>query len=402
MPANLPHRWNGRRVSGQPTSRYASSRRALLQVSSACALAAAIAASAEAQVARLTTPDATLAEEFSAIRGVRELANGRMLVSDYIDQRVVLVDFARGSVVLRVGKGGGPNEARLPTRLIVVPGDSTLLVDLGNNRLLVLDGEGRAARTIAGERPGLLGVRGVDAGGAFFFAVPGWSEQRPLPNDSVRIVKWNPRSGTEQTIAVVQGERMRSDIRQPARTPRIPIVGYASQDGWVVADGGVIRIVRTGGYRVERRAPGSAPIVGPSYAYPARPVSDADRLAFVREFLATSPMSGKGEGGGMGFSPTLNEQEVAEMLRGTQFAERHPLFDAGRVIAGPGGRLWVGRPAETGKPVLYDVFDEAGVRVTTVELLPARRVVALGRQSVYVVAESELGIQQLERYPMPR
>jgi hypothetical protein len=367
---------------------------------SLCALSCA--AVSEAQVVRLATPNATLAEEFSAIRGARELADGRLLVSDYLDQRVVLVDLGRGSVVVRVSKGGGPNEARLPTRLIPVPGDSTILVDLGNNRLLLLDGQGRAVRTIAAEHSGLMGLRSIDASGAMYYAIPGWAEAKgALPNDSVRVVRWNPRSGTEETLGVVQGERMRSDIRQPALKPRIPIVGYAAQDGWVVADG-VLRIVRAAGYRVESRAPGTAVVIGPSYAYATRPVSAADRLAFIRAFNASSPMSGKGEGGGMGFSPTLSEPEIAELARGTQYAERHPLFEAGRVLAAPGGRLWVGHPSEEGRPVLYDVFDDAGRRVLTVELLPGRRVIALGRQHVYVAAESESGIQQLERYAMPR
>jgi hypothetical protein len=357
----------------------------------------------EAQVVRLSTPNATLSEEFAAIRGVRELADGRLLVSDYIDERVVLVDLERGSVAVRVGKGGGPHEARLPTRLIPIRGDSTILVDLGNNRLLVLDGAGRAARTIPAERQGVMGVRGVDATGAFYYAIPGWAEERGgLPNDSVRILKWNPRSGSEETLAVVQGERMRSDIRSPALKPRIPIVGYASQDGWVLTDGGVLRIVRAGGYRIESRAPGAAAVSGPSHAYPTRAVSAADRVEFVRRFNASSPMSGKGEAGGMGHSPAMSEQEIQEMVRGTQYAERHPQFDAGRVIAAPAGRLWVGRPAEAGEPTRYDVFDEAGHRVTTVELAPGRRVMAVGKQHLYVVAESELGLQHLERYPVPR
>ena len=372
---------------------------------SACCFAAAaiVVTPAEAQVVRLSTPNATVAEEFSAIRGVRELADGRLLVSDYIDQRVVLVDLNRGSVVLRVSKGSGPHEARLPTRLIPIRGDSTILVDLGNNRLLVLDGMGRAARNISAEHQGVMGVRGVDASGVFYYSIPGWAEEKgALPNDSVRIVKWNPRTGMEETLAAIQGDRMRSDIREPARTPRIPIVGYAAQDGWVVADGGVLRIVRAADYRVESRAPGGAAVIGPSYSYSTRAVSAADRLEFVRRFNASSPTSGKGEGGGMGLSPAMSEQEVAEMARGTQFAERHPLFDAGKVIAAPGGRLWVGRPAEDGKPVLYDVFDDAGRRVTTVELAPGRRVMGVGKQGVYVVAESELGLQHLERYPLPR
>lgn len=365
-------------------------------------LAMTTTAPASSQTLRLTSPNATLGEEFSAIRGVRELADGRLLVSDYIDQRVVLVDLTRGTVVLRVGKGGGPLEARLPTRLVAVPGDSTILADVGNGRLLLLDGQGRVVRTIPAERQGLMGVRGVDAAGAFYYAVPGWAEERgALPNDSVRVVKWNPRSGSVETVAVVQGERMRSDIRSPALNPRIPTSGYAAQDGWVVSDNGVVRIVRADGYRVETRSPGAAAVSGPSYGYSTRPVSAADRLAYVRRFMASNPTSGKGEGGGMGYSPALGETEVAAMARGTQYAERHPMFSAGEVIAAPGGRLWVGRPAEEGKPVLYDVFDAAGRRVATVELLPGRRIMAIGRRSVYATAESDVGIQRLERYALP-
>src|ERR1043166_8566359 len=82
---------------------------------------AAAAPPAAAQVVRLATPNATLAEEFSAIRGVRELADGRLLVSDYLDERVVLVDLDRGTVLVRVTRGGGPREARLPTRTSSVP-----------------------------------------------------------------------------------------------------------------------------------------------------------------------------------------------------------------------------------------------------------------------------------------
>jgi hypothetical protein len=373
-----------------------------LRLTCACATLAALAAPAGAQPVRLLTPNATLAEEFSAIRGVRELSDGRLLVSDYIDQRVVLVDLDRGTVTARIGKGGGPQEARLPTRLVPMPGDSTILVDLGNNRLLILDGQGRAARSMPTERPGVQGVRGVDAAGAFYFAVPAWMEERPLANDSVRIVKWHPRSDKLETIAVVQGDRMRSDIRSPALTPRIPTVGYAAQDAWVMGEGSVLRIVRAAGYRVETRAPGAAPVIGPSHAYATRPVSAADRLAYVRRFMASSPTSGKGENGGMGYSPTLSDAEVAAMARGTQYAEQHPMFSAGEVIAAPGGRLWVGRPAGPGRPVLYDVFDDGGRRVTTVELGPGRWVAAVGRQQVYVVIESDLGIQHLERYPLPR
>jgi hypothetical protein len=357
---------------------------------------------AVAQQLRLTDPDATLQEEFSAIRGIRPLADGRLLVSDYIDQRVVLIDLDRQTVRQIVTVGGGPKEARLPTRLIAMRGDSTLLVDLGNNRLLLLDDHGRAVRTIPAEHPGVLGVHGMDATGALYFAVPAWAEQEaPLPGDSVRILRWQPRSGASELVAVIQGDRMRSDIRTPALTPRIPTVGHAAQDGWVVSDSGVVRIVRAGSYQVESRGPGNRVVVGPSYAYVTRAVNAADRLAYVREFMAMSPMSGKGPNGGMGYSPTLSEKELAAQVRGTEFAERLPMFSAGEVIAAPAGRLWVGRPAREGEPVSYDVFDAGGRRIATVEIRPGRKVMAVGPRGVYVVVESEAGIQRLERYAPP-
>lgn len=355
-----------------------------------------------AQTIRLGPPTARISEEFSDIRGVRELADGRALVSDYIDQRVVLVDFQKGTVTSRISKGGGPRELRLPTRLIPVAGDSTLVVDLGNNRLLLVDGEGRGVSTIPVTQEGLLGTRGIDASGAHYFAIPGWYERdNALPNDSVRIVRWNARTGAMTNVAVIQGDRMRSDIRSPALTPRIPTVGYAAQDNWVMTDQGVLRIVRGGSYRVESIRPGSAPVIGPSYAYPTAVVTDADKAEYVRDFSASSPTSGKGENGGMGQAPMPSEKELEALTRGTQFASHHPMFEPGAVKAAPGGRLWVGRFASDRHVMLYDIFDAGGRRISTVTLPPDRRVAAIGKQSLYLIADDD-GIQRLERYSLPR
>lgn len=367
----------------------------------ACLLPGGLPFQAPARVIRLTTPDTRLNEEFSAVRGVRELPDGRVLVSDYRDQRVVVVDFDRRTVTRSVGRGSGPLEARLPTALVAAPGDSTILVDLGNQRLIVLDPNGRVARTIAGDEPGIMGVRAIDAAGRFYFAMPAWMERDPLPNDSVRIVRRDPATGARTPVAVIQGERMRSDIGQPSRAPRIPVVGYATRDVWVLGDQGAIRIVRGATYQVETIAPDGRSTRGPGYAYRTAPVTTADKLAFVRRFNASSPTSGRGENGGMGFSPAMDEQETREMAARTEFAERHPMFNAGDVLAAPGGRLWVGRPAPDDGPVRYDVFDGAGLRVLEVELGPGRRVAAAGPRHLYVVAEAEDGLQYLERYRMP-
>ena len=47
---------------------------------------------------RLEAPSAALEHDFSRIGGVRELPDGRLLVSDWIDETVSVVDLARQSV----------------------------------------------------------------------------------------------------------------------------------------------------------------------------------------------------------------------------------------------------------------------------------------------------------------
>lgn len=351
---------------------------------------------------RLAPPDATLQEAFSSVRGVRELASGKILVADWIEERIALVDLGAGTVEDLVTVGAGPDEVRLPAALVPMTDDSTLIVDLGNSRLSVLGPGGRIARTIRADSPGMGGVHGVASDGALHFAVPAWAERAgALTDDSVRLVRMDPATAGIRQVAVLQGSRSRSDIRSPSMTPRIPIVGYASQDAWTLSDAGNIVIVRGGDYHVDVIRADGTRRAGPSYAEEPRRVTDADRRAFVEDFLRTTPTSGRGPDGGMGHSPSPDEAEIVRFMSGTEFAERHPHFKGGP-IAAPGGGVWVARSGTLDAPVIYDVFDDAGRRARVVELAPGRRVMAVGRRGVYAVVETEFGLQTLERYPLPR
>lgn len=366
---------------------------------------ASIAASAGAQAAplvRLDRPDATLAEEFSLVRGVRELSDGRLIIADWIEDRVVVADLATGAVRQVIRAGPGPQEARLPAGLVRLRGDTTLLLDEGNNRLMLLGPDGRAIRSILAEAPGRLGVRGIDASGALLHAIPSWAEgPNALPDDSVRVVRWEQSSdGAPRVLAVVQGTRYRKD-RSPAMQPRMPMVGFAEQDAWVVLPSGALAVVRARPYRVEVRAAGRAPVTGPAYESRTRAVTLDDKKRFVRQFAAGSPVSGRGADGGMGRASMIDEAEVTRMVGTAEWAERLPPFDPSRVLAANSGETWVGMTAEPGRPVRYDVFDERGVRVRQVELRAGRRVAAVGARGVYVVADDEDGVQTIERYRMP-
>lgn len=377
-------------------------RTSLLVVAVACVAPVSLAGQmAEPTPHRLGGPQAVLAEAFSAVRGTRELSSGKLLVADWIEERVALVDLDAGTVRDWVTKGPGPDEVRLPAGLVPMAGDSTLIVDLGNGRLSVLGPAGRISRTMRAERPGMEEVYGVGADGALYFPVPVWAAgASALPDDSVRLVRLDPATGTPRPVAVVQGWRSRSDIRKPSMLPRIPTVGYASRDAWTRSPNGDLVIVRGGDYHLDIVGADGRLRSGPSYAAAPRPVTEADKALFVEGFLAANPTSGRGPDGGMGHSPIPDETEIARLVSSTEFASLHPHF-AGAPIVAADGRIWVARDGARGSPRLYDVFDAAGKRVAVVELPPGRVVTAVGARGVYAVTEGALGLQTLERYPLP-
>lgn len=356
--------------------------------------------SAAAQApASLGRPDAVLPEPFSQIRGVRELSDGRVLITDWIEERLVITDpsFTRTNGLGRTG--AGPQEFRLPASLLPMAADSTLLSDVGNARFIVVSPEGRFARTIATERPGLGSTAGVDAAGRLYFAMPAWARgSSALPGDSLEVFRYDPRTSRTERLTVVKGSTPPAH-RGPRLTPGFSMVALAAQDLWRVLPSGELVVVRAGDYRVERVA-ATGVQSGPSYRYQTAPVGQADKTAFVREFVSRAPTSGRGPDGGMGHTPQMSEAEIARMVETNEFAATLPPFD--RAVVGPDGELWVQRGRHVGAPSTWDRFDLAGRRIGQVTLPDGRAVVALGARHAYIAATDADGLQTLERYPRPR
>ncbi len=352
-----------------------------------------------AQSVTLDRPAASLPSAFSQVRGVRELASGRLLVVDWIEERLVIVDMGEGSVVQTAGPGSGPQEIRLPAALIPYLGDSTLVVDQGNSRFSVVDPEGGIRRTFPAARPGVLGARWADAAGRLLYAIPSWTEQTPLPDDSVRLALWDPQTDRVEVIAHVLGSRRRSD-QGPAREIRIPVVGFAAQDDWVVDAGQTPAVIRSRPYRLERIGP-TGPEPGPQVDAHRRPVTDEEKRTFVERFLETSPMSGRGADGGVGHAPRASGQQLARLVATTEFADVHPPFEPGSAVPGPGQRTWVARSTAPEQARVYDVFDAGGERATEVHLPSGRRIVAVTERGVYAVVRDEVGLETLEQYRSP-
>jgi hypothetical protein len=352
----------------------------------------------------LGRPDAVLPRDFSQIRGVRELPDGRVLITDWVDEVVLVADLRRGTVRQIGRKGTGPKEYRLPASLLPLPGDSTLLVDQGNERLAVIGPDLSIARSFSSHRPGMAHTvipRGVDSAGRFYYEIPNWTRPEAEPNDSVIVARWNPSTGREDAIGRVRAETFRKPGRR--MQPGLPYVIFAPQDVWQVDREGRIAFVRAGDYHVEWWDPAAGRLTrGPATPYRPLRVSAADRTDYVRGFITSSPMGGRGISGLAATPAAMSSPEaIARMVPNQEFAAAPPPFTDFTPRIAADGTLWVERSVPAGAPRVFDIFDRQGVRRHVVAMPRDRRLVAFGVGVLYLAAGNDDGVERLERYRLP-
>ena len=371
-----------------------------LRVALLLGLLSAPAAAQTVPTLQMTRPERVAPEPFSMIRGVRELADGRLLVSDWIEARLAVVDLQRRSVSDRGRVGAGPTEFRLPGRLLPFRGDSTLLVDLGNNRMAVLDGDGNIRRTFRPDAEAAMYTAASDNAGRLYYTIPGWLAQRPLAGDTVELASYDPTTRTQRVLARLQGSKPPLSNHSP--TPRVPFVIFSPNDTWTASPRGRVAVVRHTELRVDW-IDSRGVVRGPAHPWRPERVRDADRFDYVESFAQNSPVGGRGDGGMSAARPDDQTQQAIEaMVRASSFAETLPPFRSGDVFIDGSERLWLGRWTRSTEPRRYDVFDGQGRRVATVQLAADRRIAAFGRTHAYVVHTDEDGLETIERYVLPR
>lgn len=385
-------------------------------LSPALLLSLALCASpAEAQTP-LGRPTATFPEDFGSIQTVRELRDGRVLVADPLGEALYLVDMDAGKRTVVGSKGQGPQEYMQPDAVWPLPGDSTLLVDLGNARLVVLgpDMGFGATRPIAqGEfqpgRPLVLALpQGVDGSGAIYFR----SLMRGLaggePSDSGAVMRLPRGGGAPATVASIKLQDQKTTRSGGPGNQNVSMepLPLTPEDAWGVAPDGSVVIARSGDYHVEWVATDGSVRRGPAVSYDPVRVSGADK----EEYLADMGRSGGGIAVRIEVQdgrPSMSLQRGGTPGGGRREADRYtwpdrkPAFQAVRIPVDPQGRAWVRRHMPAGDASTYDVFDRSGRRVGTVTLGAGKRVVGFGARSVYAVSFDDFDLAYLERYALP-
>lgn len=384
----------------------------------AVAMGAAPPGEGMAQERALGAPLAVVPEPFSLVNTVRELADGRVLVADPLGGVLVRLDPSLQRAERLGREGGGPEEYRQPDAVWPLPGDSTLLVDLGNARLTVVGPDGRFGRTrpIALGEPGPGGPpamalpRGVDAGGRIYFEGPRMAMGGPPP-DSVEILRAGPVGASTEGLVRVKLPGVQTQTAGGAGNAsfRVTPIPLSPVDAWGIAPNGAVAVARSNPYRLEWVQPDGRRLSGPPVSY--RPVRI--RQAEQEEWELERERSG----GGIGVAMTMENGRMSVSfgrggaLRGAgaqrpdlstlPWPEEKPPFVGGAVWVDGTGRAWVRRSLPAGEPALYDVFDGGGRLEAQVRFPEGRRLVGFGNGTLYAVHVDAMDLQTLERYRLP-
>ena len=341
-----------------------------------------------------------LQHDFSLIRGIRELRDGRILVSDQAEKSLVVADFRSGTVRQIGREGSGPKEYLLPGRLIALPGDTTLLLDAGNARLSVIAPTLDIVRHFSNQRPGTeyaLSPTGADAEGRLYFEVPAWANRRAEPGDTVTVVRWNMYRDRIDTVGRIKG----ITPLYSRSTPGMAHVIFAPQDVWQVAPNGDVAFVRVADFHVDWRRANGTVSRGPAVPFRALPVTAADKHAYVRREMEGALTSGRGTGLTALSSRETSEDEIRRMVPNQTYAAMRPPFVNRAPKIDDAGMLWVERSVPLSSPPTFDRFDNNGRHVGTMTLPAGRNLFTFGRGVVYAVATDGDGIHHVERYRLP-
>ena len=235
------------------------------------ALAPSILLAQQASVPVLDLPEPTVrtADRLGAVLGLRQTADGKVLVNDALHRQMLLFDTLLANRIVALDSVDGTSTSYGPRAVPLIPfiGDSSLFVDLKSRTVVVLDGHGRIARTIALPRPqdivALVGATsGFDTKGRLVFRggrpTSGPPTRMPTPSseasDSLVLLRADFDARRVDTVGRIARPAMKLTTQKSrggavytvrALDPLRPV------DEWAVLANGSIALVRGHDYHID-------------------------------------------------------------------------------------------------------------------------------------------------------
>jgi hypothetical protein len=336
----------------------------------------------------LGDPAARLSEGFTNIVTLVELSDGRVVVADRTERRLVIGNFATGGVteVSRVGQG--PGEYTSLAGAYPLGADSILLYDAQQRRALILVGE-QVVRTISTSAFAEMVVGGAlvgASGGALLTRAPTGSldlTRSPSAADSVAVMLKGRNSTKVDTVAMLGPIATEVSLVGNTFTMRRPAI--RAQEEVLLFPDGWLAIARLEPYRVDWRSPQGAWTRGAPLPFQSIRIEDAQK-AQLRAYLSAN-----------GYGDVSVNAEWPSTVPPFHSSTRDNVM-----TVGPRGLLLVKRvptAASLGSP--YDVIDRRGSLVARLRLASNERLLAFGEKGVYIAATDRVGLQYITRHAMP-
>lgn len=381
---------------------------------SALAFAGLLGSSPQTQIRTFEGPPVDLPYGFTSVDGLRELADGRVLVLDQAAAGLMIVDFRTGTV-RQVGRNGrGPAEYNAPTLLFALGRGMSAIRDDGNARTLLIDERGALGSPVdwdaAGGGPGPLpGMQrfipsASDTLGRFNrLARP----VRILPKgatelvDSTAIERLDARARRVDTVGVLHAGEATGRTLEPGTTrvlarPRARVRPLQVGDQWAISPDGKVAVVSAQPYRVTYFTSG-ARFDGPAIPYQPVRVTERDKNVWLaqrrmpRETWVVPTREARVSERTMAGGPAANLP--------VEWPKDFPPFLRNAVRFGPDGNLWIQRAVSVGDSPAIDIIDGVGRLSGRLTLPPRSRLGGFGRNGVvYIVRTDDDGLQFLQRY----
>jgi hypothetical protein len=357
------------------------------------AIAPTAAAAQGAPKLSLKPADAKLDEEFTRITGIRELADGRVLVADGKEVRLVVADLRAGTVE-KIGRtGSGPGEYNRLNRIFALTRDSTLVGDAGNRRWLLMDGA-RIVATLSAEVPAvraasatLLGTDRTGHALSTTFA-PNRPGELNAFGESLFVVRTARSTGHADTVARLRPVSSRISVRRGSDGTVLGVAiqkpPFAADEQTLLFDDGWMAVARLEPYRVEWRSPDGRAALGAPLPFTKVRLDDAAKRSFLAELVAS--------GARVDTAPSSRD-DWPEVL---------PPFTADALVAAPDGRLLIQRTqTHAATATRYDMVDRSGVLAGVLAIAKNEQIIGFGPRAVYVAVTDDDGIQRIQRHPWP-
>lgn len=335
--------------------------------------------------------DATLAEPFTSIHSLRELADGRVLISDNSSEnRLVVADLRTGSVKSIGRLGSGPGEFHQAGKLSELSADTTLFLDATRARKWLMLVADSIVATIPPDWPPMRGTRGdihgADLGGRML-SVRDVGRQKLTNNVNRRrlaAVLVSRKDGALDTVVQLRGadeQVSQAGTRERPMWIVFGLMGSVDEQALLFPDGW-IAVVRVDPYRVEWRAPDARVVSGPVIPWEAPKADARERRAALERTRRR-------------YGPDAKESPAP-------WADRLAPIRPNALWRTPESNLLVHRaPWSQASDNRYDLFNRVGQRTATLALPDSERIAGFGARSIYVAVLDGSGFQTLRRHPWP-